>query len=289
MSEVSPPTRPRRRNPQPVPRPFVKWAGGKSQLLMRLSNRLPRRFGTYHEPFLGSGALFFHLVREGQLRNGARLSDINTHLIDAWTAVRDDVEGLLRLLQTHPNTSEHFYEVRALDPATLDPTERAARLIFLNKTCFNGLYRENRHGQFNVPWGHNPRATVFDEANLRAVSEALRGVTLEATTFTEVLEAAKPNDFVYLDPPYAPRSKTSSFTSYHRSGFGEAEQRTLKGVVDTLSARGVQVLVSNSDTQFIVDLYESSPLKSDILKARRNINASGSARGPINEIIARNY
>lgn len=271
------------------PRPFLKWAGGKTQLLKLIEKRLPRKFKAYHEPFVGSGAVYFYLHREKRLRFRAQLSDVNPNLMDAWQALQTDVDGVIEALRVHRNEHDYFYEVRAQDPGGLSLPERAARMIFLNRTCYNGLYRENSQGQFNVPYGRYKRPTLLDEANLRAVSEALKAVDLHRGHFRDVVDRAEEGDFVYLDPPYQPRSPTSYFTAYHKDGFVQADQETLAEVIKALHAKGVQVMLSNSETDFTVGLYDKSHLKADIVKARRNINRNGHARGEINELIVRNY
>lgn len=269
-----------------VARPFLKWAGGKAQLLSDLLARVPGEFTAYHEPFIGGGALFFALTAGERRGRGASLSDVNPNLIGAWRAIRDDVEGVIAALAPHVNTEEHFYAVRALDPAALSPAEGAARVIFLNKTGFNGLYRENSRGRFNVPFGRYANPTFCDAANLRAVACALRGVSVEARDFRTVLDRAKPGDFVYFDPPYVPVSATSYFTAYSRGGdFGPAEQTALRDVFAELAGRGVHVLLSNSDVPFVRDLYAGFSI--DQVLARRNINSNPAARGAVAEVLVR--
>jgi DNA adenine methylase len=274
-----------RRNPEHA-RPFLKWAGGKSQLLLDLRARLPASFGGYHEPFLGGGALYFDLMENGRLRGGAQLSDVNTNLLDAWIALRDDVEGVISALQNHPNDERHFYAVRAQEPADLSLVERAARVIFLNKTGFNGLYRENSSGRFNVPFGRYANPPICDEPNLRAVSRALQGTSIEVRDFRAVIDRAKAGDLVYFDPPYAPVSTTSSFTAYAKGGgFGEAEQRALRDTALELARGGVHVVLSNSDVPLIRELYRDFQV--DVVLARRNINSKADRRGEVQEVIAR--
>jgi DNA adenine methylase len=267
-----------------TPRPFLKWAGGKTQLLPELLKRVPPTFGTYHEPFVGGGALFFNL-RPPQ----ARLSDLNRQLIECYQVVQSDVEALIRQLRTWQKRTdkECFYRIRALDPAKLDPIKRAARMIYLNKTCFNGLHRINRRGLFNVPYGRYKKPIVCDAANLRAVSAVLRGVVLAAEPFEAVLDHAKPGDFIYFDPPYQPLSATSSFTSYAQEAFGEAQQRKLAGVFPELSRRGCIVMLSNSETRLIRSLYDEFQMET--VFARRAINCNGDSRGKIKEVLVRNY
>jgi DNA adenine methylase len=262
--------------------PILKWAGGKGQLLPELLRRVPAKFGTYHEPFVGGGALYFALWSLGRVRR-AVLSDVNADLIGTYEAVRDDVEAVIAALRAHRNEASYFYEVRALDPAALTPAERAARVIYLNKTCFNGLYRVNSRGLFNVPFGDNPGATICDGEGLRAASRALGDADLRCESFDTVAARAKRGDFVYFDPPYQPLSKTAYFTAYARDGFGEAEQRRLAEVFGRLGRRGVHVLLSNSDAPFTRRLYAS--FRHDVVDARRAINSKGTRRGKIAELI----
>ena len=272
-----------------MPRPFLKWAGGKTQLLPRIHDRIPKRFKNYHEPFLGSGAVFFYLLREKRLSHNVHLSDVNETLMDTWTAIRDNVDEVIALLKTHKNEHDYYYEVRSQDPANLSLNERASRMIFLNRTCYNGLYRENNSGQFNVPFGRYANPTICDEVNLRAVSEALQTVELSSRGFDEVADTASKDDFVYLDPPYQPRSATAYFTAYHKSGFGEDDQQRLSEVIQEMDKKGVNVMLSNSDTPYIVALYDECNMTADIVFARRNINRDAKARGKVRELIVRNY
>lgn len=267
-------------------RPFLKWAGGKSQLLADILDRFPSSFGTYHEPFVGSGALFFRLACEGRLKK-VSLSDINRNLIDTWTALRDDVEVVISYLLDHINDPDWFYRVRSQDPAQLVPAERAARMIYLNKTCFNGLYRENRAGHFNVPFGRYSNPNICDADNLRAVSRLLKPVDITCRPYDLVLERAKAGDLVYFDPPYHPISATSSFTGYDRHGFGIEDQKRLRDTFTELSNRGVHVLLSNSDTPAIRELY--SNFKIDQVFATRAINSKADKRGKVAEVIVRSF
>ena len=270
------------------PRPFLKWAGGKGRLLPELIARLPERSAAYHEPHIGSGALFFELASRGVLGQ-AYLSDVNQSLIDTYLAVRDDVEGVISILKKHQkkHDQDYYYLVRAIDPSRLSPAGRAARTIYLNKTCYNGLYRENKKGQFNVPFGRYKNPTICDAANLRNVSRALQGVDIACRGFASVLDYAQPGDFVYFDPPYHPVSATSSFTAYDSHGFGEDDQRCLRDVFAELAGRGVHVMLSNSDTPLIRKLYADFQI--DRVFASRSINSKSNRRGKIAELIIRNY
>jgi len=265
-------------------RPFLKWAGGKAQLLSQYEPFFPRAWNTYHEPFLGGGAVFFHLAQG--IPSGSRhfvLSDINPELVNVYRCVRDHVEELIALLSHHQahHSRDYYYTIRAA--RFEDPAQRAARLLYLNKTCFNGLYRENSRGEFNVPLGRYRNPRICDAENLRAVARVLQGVEITVQPFWQVLERAEPGDFVYLDPPYYPLSASSSFTAYSRFAFGEAEQIRLREVFGTLADRGVQVLLSNSDCPFVRELYRDYPIQT--ISASRAINAQGHKRGPITEVL----
>ena len=273
--------------------PFLKWAGGKSRLAQRVAERAPPHIQRYHEPFLGGGAVFFALHEAGRF-GAATLADGNEALVETYQVVRDDVGKLIRYLGGHAREYEgrewswrgqYYYGVRdRLRPRS--PAGRAARLIFLNKTCFNGLYRVNREGRFNVPHGrhHNPR--ILDRDGLREASAALACAMIEAIDFGEACARAEPGDFVYLDPPYQPLSDTSDFTEYTKDGFGIAEQRRLRDAFDDLTKRGVPALLSNSDHPAIRDLYKRYDIAE--VPMGRNINADVAGRAPITELLIGN-
>lgn len=268
-----------------APRPFVKWAGGKTQLLPEIRRRMPESFAGYHEPFLGGGAVFFD-VRPPR----ARLTDLNADLIDCYRAVRDDVEGLIAELTRLAGAGvdrESFHRVRDLDPAGLPPVARAARLIYLNKTCYNGLYRVNRAGRFNVPFGRYKNPTVCDPDNLRACAAALAGQSLEVAPFEQVLSHAAAGDFVYFDPPYQPLSATANFTSYGADGFDEDQQFKLAQTFVKLDRLGCRVMLSNSDSELIHQLYRKYRIER--VAARRAINSNPGRRGPVYEVVVRNF
>jgi DNA adenine methylase len=267
------------------PRPFLKWAGGKGQLLPELLARLPQRFRGYHEPFVGGGAFFFELRALGRLEGAVHLTDRNPPLIDTYATVRADVEAVIRRLRRHRNDEAEFYRVRAQDPRRLSPAARAARVIYLNRTCYNGLYRENRSGGFNVPFGRYANPALCDAENLRTVAAALRGVTLACTRYDAVVNRAEPGDLVYFDPPYQPVSATSSFTAYHRDGFGPDDQERLRDLFATLVERGVHVMLSNSDTPLVRSLYSDFAI--DRVYASRAINSRADRRGKVAEVIVR--
>ena len=273
-----------------MPRPFLKWAGGKTQLLNELRARVvaAQPFGRYHEPFLGGGALFFELVRSGCLGSRpAALSDTNGNLIDTYRALRQDVEEVILRLREHAERhhKEHYYAVRANVPTGL--TDRAARIIYLNRTCFNGLYRENSKGGFNVPMGRYKNPRICDAENLRAVARAMQHAEVETHPFQEVLKVAQPNDLVYFDPPYDPVSQTASFTNYAKAGFDRDAQCLLAEVFRELHHRGVKVLLSNSSTEFVRDLYERFTVEQ--VFASRSVNSRSDKRGKVAEVLVRNF
>lgn len=267
-------------------RPFVKWAGGKTQLLPELLPRIPRTYGRYFEPFIGSGALFFALQPAR-----ASLSDSNAELMNVYEVVRDHLEPLLEDLSQHMYDKDYYYLMRNADRsgdyASWSPVRRAARLVYLNKTCFNGLYRVNRRGQFNVPFGRYKNPTICDTANLTACHRALAPAELSCRAFTETEHAAQSGDFIYFDPPYAPLNATSNFTGYEPGGFGKQQQHELKEMCDRLSKKGVLFMLSNSFTQLAMDLYKH--YHCEVVTAARAINSRASKRGRISELIVRNY
>lgn len=281
-----------------VARPFIKWAGGKGQLIAELSRRLPGTFRRYHEPFVGGGALFFHLHATGRLRSGAVLSDYNSELVVCYEVIRDDVESLITALRWHHQRrldADYFRQIRNLDRqpdfVKLSKIERAARTIFINRTCYNGLYRLNSKGQFNAPFGYYKNPLICDPENLRAVSAALQSVDIRVEDFGEVLGRAEPGDLVYFDPPYVPVSATSSFTHYTGQTFGPEDQRRLAGVFTSLAERGVQVMLSNSATPLSVELYarNARAASTSTVLASRKINCDGRKRGSVEELIVCSY
>lgn len=265
-----------------TPRPFLKWVGGKGQLIEQYQPFIPKQFRTYHEPFLGGGAVFFHL-----LPKQAFLTDINPELVNVYLCVRDHVQDLIALLDIHRqnHSKDYYYQVRATRSG--NHLERAARLLYLNKTCFNGLYRENLKGEFNVPMGRYKNPRVLNEEMLWAASEALQNAQIGSRPFPGVLEMAQPEDFVYFDPPYYPISPTSNFTTYSRSGFGVEEQLQLQSIFAMLADRGVKVMLSNSDCPFIRGLYQD--FKIHTITATRSINSDPGKRGRITEVLVTSY
>jgi len=273
--------------------PFLKWAGGKSQLLEQFEPFFPQSISSYCEPFLGGGAVFFHLkARFPKMR--VVLCDNNSELINCYLVVRDQVQELMARLNEHreqfrTQAKPYYYEVRAQLKAG-DQVERAARMIFLNKTCYNGLYRVNTKGQFNVPVGSYPpeRVSLYDSANLLAANRALQGADLRVQDFRETLKAVKSGDFVYVDPPYYPLSRTANFTSYTREDFGQQEQEELALRIAEAAKRGAQVMLSNSDTPTTRRLYGDFKVL-DTVQARRAVNCDGAKRGRISELVACTY
>jgi DNA adenine methylase len=265
------------------PRPFLKWAGGKGQLIQQYNSYFPKTFKTYYEPFLGGGAVFFYLNP-----SRAILTDINSELINAYQCVKYHVEELIALLNMHQlrHCKEYYYEVRQCKDLT--HIEKAARLIYLNKTCFNGLYRENSKGEFNVPLGKYKNPKICNPSLLRTICSALQTARVEVRHFQDVLNDAKNNDdFVYFDPPYHPISSTSNFTAYSRNSFSQKDQIKLKAVFTELASRGVQVMLSNSDCQFIRELY--SEFNIHPILASRLINSKANKRGRISEVLITSY
>jgi DNA adenine methylase len=265
-------------------RPVLKWAGGKSRSVPHISRLLPPSIETYYEPFVGGAAVFFALASEGRFKK-AVLSDQNPALIDVYRAVksRRHVETLIKILKGYRYEHDEYYRIRAIDPATLDLPERAARIIFLNKTGYNGLYRVNSRGQFNVPFGRHRAPTICDADNLRAAHAVLKKVTLDVKDFDEAVVDAEPGDAVYFDPPYDPVSKTSNFTAYHKDEFGKDNHERLARTFARLVEDGVDVVLSNSSTKFTNDLFAA--WKSEHIPVSRPINSNPDARGVIDELL----
>ncbi|HRC63440.1 MAG TPA: DNA adenine methylase, partial [Dehalococcoidia bacterium] len=278
-------------------RPFLKWAGGKSQLLPELVRRSPRRIETYYEPFLGGAALFFALSSDPERApRRAVLNDLNGQLMTTYGVVRDEPEALVAALERlqeqyacadDAGRAALYYRIRDEHRRAVG-VEIAARVIFLNKTCFNGLFRVNRRGEFNVPFGRYKSPRILDREGLLAASQALRGVELRSADFEGACADAGSGDFVYFDPPFHPLSATSNFTAYTERDFGRAEQIRLKRCIDGLTSRGVAVMLSNSPHPWIRGGYEFAGYDIDEVQARRAINSRGDGRGPIGEILVSN-
>ena len=269
--------------------PVVKWVGGKRQLLPQILPLIPKRMSAYCEPFLGGGAVLFALQPRRALVN-----DLNQDLITVYRVIKENADALIEHLSRHENTPEYFYRIRDLDRdreayAALSDVEKASRLLYLNKTCYNGLFRVNASGAFNSPYGHYRRPNIVNEQTIRGVSRYFNScdITFFSEDFAAVLDRVPRGGFVYLDPPYDPVSDTASFTGYNRGGFGREEQVRLKACCDALTARGVRFLLSNSATPFIRELYSSYHVS--IVQARRAVNSVASRRGAIEEVLVHNY
>ncbi|MFW6285905.1 MAG: DNA adenine methylase [Nanoarchaeota archaeon] len=270
---------------------FVKWVGGKGQLLEQFKPLFPKNIERYIEPFLGSGAVFFYIIQKYKPKK-IIISDINEELINTYEIIKDDVERLIVELKQHKEYhmvegKKYYLTIRAVDVNKLPKLERAARFIYLNKTCFNGLYRVNSKGKFNVPMGSYKNPEIVNEEKLRLVSNLLQKVTIKVMSFEKVLNLAKKGDFVYFDPPYYPLKNKKSFTTYTKDVFLEKEQEKLAKLFKKLDKKECYVMLSNSDTKFIKDLY--SEYNIDFVQATRMINCNGDKRGKINEIVVRNY
>lgn len=253
-------------------KPFLKWAGGKTQLLPELRKHIPDQFNRYIEPMMGAGAMFFDLQPKHAI-----LADSNEELVNAYIVVRDSVEELISKLKHFKNDEKIYYEIRSQDPLGLSPVYRAARLIYLNKTCFNGLYRVNKQGQFNVPFGHRKNPTICDADNLRAASQALTGVKVLLGDYLKTLKKnAQPGDFIFLDPPYHPVSNYADFKRYTKEFFYEEDHVSLRDEVDRLVQNGCYVLLTNSNTDFVRDLYKRYSYF--VVDTRRNISSKAATR-----------
>lgn len=266
--------------------PIVKWVGGKRQLMFELLKNMPENYNRYFEPFIGGGALFFYLQPDN-----AYISDMNEELINLYQVVRDNVDELITDLQKHDISKEYFMEIRNIDRTdeykNWSDVKKASRFIYLNRTCFNGMYRVNSKGEFNVPFGHYKNPRILDENNLINCSNLLQRTEIKHADFSEILKKVKKGDFVYFDPPYVPLSETSSFTSYTKDGFDMDMQFKLRDVCDELDTIGVKFLLSNSDTKLVNELYENYNIKK--VFASRQINANADGRGKITEVLVRNY
>lgn len=267
--------------------PVVKWAGGKRKLLKEILPKVPASIDTYFEPFFGGGAVFFSLVSRGVKIKHAVLNDMNADLMETYQVIASpSVHDLIALLQTYPHTREFYDHLRRIVPRGLhSATVRAARFLYLNRTGFNGLYRVNRKGEFNVPFGKYSNPTICDVEALLRVNKALQGVELISTDFATCVAPAKAGDFVYFDPPYLPISETSSFTAYTAGGFPLADHRRLATTFFDLGARGVSAVLSNSTAANIRTLYGQDPAVIQEVLAPRSINSDGTKRGYIGELL----
>ena len=265
------------------PHPFLKWAGGKRQLLSQIDLYIPKSFNKYIEPFVGGGALFFYL-----LPKNAILNDINQDLINAYRVIKENVSELITSLKKHKNEEEYFYKIRSVDRnldefKTWSDVEKASRIIYLNRCCYNGLYRVNSKGYFNAPFGKYKNPKFCNEENLKLVHKVLKDVKLMNTSFELCLNYAKKDDFIYFDPPYVPISESANFTSYTKSSFKKEDQIKLFNVFKELDQKGCKLLLSNSYNEFILKLYKNYQI--NIVYAKRAINSNPDKRGEIKELL----
>ena len=276
-----------------TPKPFVKWAGGKRQLIPILNENLPKTFGTYYEPFLGGGALLFHILTE---RNAQKcsISDLNSDLVLTYTTIRDKINGLISSLKNHEknyhkDSKTYYYSVRESNPRS--EIEKTSRLLFMNRTCFNGLYRVNSKGKFNVPLGRYTNPNIVNEENLRSVSAILNTskVAIKCRDFESVLRDAKKGDLVYFDPPYQPVSETANFTSYTNKSFTYEDLNRLAELCLKLDSKGCKVLLSNSDSKEVAKIFSDKPWKINKIQANRSINSNSKKRTGHFELLIKNY
>lgn len=276
-------------------KPFLKWVGGKTQLMQVIKDNIPPHFNVYHEPFLGGGAVYFNAINHNK---EAYLNDVNDRLIQTYEQLKNDSDAVLDIIvrleneylsQKLDDQKRDFYDQKriAYNAGISNAQEQVATFILLNKTCFNGVYRENSKGEFNVPFGTPKDKHFVDRDNLAKVSKKLSNAHLSSLDFNDVLEKVKKDDFVYLDPPYHPVSKTANFTKYHAKDFDICEQETLKNTLDKLSSKGVKFLLSNSDVTYIRDIYKEYDIVE--VKAARKVNCKKMNRGKITELLIKNY
>jgi len=276
-----------------TPKPFVKWAGGKRQLIPILNRNLPESFGTYYEPFLGGGALLFHILYKKNNQK-CSVSDLNSDLVLAYTVIRDRPDALIISLKNHEknyqtDSNSYYYSVRESNPRSA--IEKTSRLIFLNRTCFNGLYRVNSKGKFNVPLGKYTNPNIVNEENIRSVSHILQSnrTSIKCRDFEAVLLDAKKGDLVYFDPPYQPVSTTANFTSYTNKDFTYDDLRRLAELCLRLDSKGCKVLLSNSDSKEVTDIFSEKPWKVTKIEANRSINSNSKKRTGHFELLIKNY
>lgn len=271
--------------------PILKWVGGKRQLLKDIKELIPKQITTYVEPFIGGGALFFDLQP-----NKAIINDYNEELINVYRVVKEEPEKLLIILEEHHklNSEDYFYKIRALDRndnyKDMSYIEKAARIIYLNKTCYNGLFRVNQAGQFNTPYGKYKNPNIINRPTILAMSKyfnEMKSLKIISGDYANTLKGLKKGSFVYFDPPYLPISSSSSFTGYTDQGFGYDEQVRLKTECDKLNKRGIRFMLSNSDHPLIKELYKEYTIIT--VRANRAINSNVNKRGEINEVLVINY
>ena len=269
--------------------PFVKWAGGKRSIIQTLLDNLPEKFNNYYEPFVGGGALFYSL-NENELLNKAYLSDINSELMITYKVIQSKPIELIKLLRQHAkehskNKKAYYYKIRAQHNLK-DPLEVASRFIYLNRTCYNGLYRVNKKNEFNVPIGRYKNPNIVQEKNIIACYQALQNVNISCIEYYQI--KAEKNDFVYFDPPYYP-IKENSFTSYTRFNFMKEHHKQLRDFALKLHKKGIKVMLSNSNSEFIKQIYECDPFNILLVKAPRPLNCKGDGREPIDELLIKSY
>lgn len=277
----------------PLVAPVLKWVGGKRQLLKEILPLIPNDISTYYEPFVGGGAVLFSLQPKK-----AHINDYNIELINVYKIIMNNPNDLIKILEDHEekNNAEYFYKIRQLDRTSdyknLSAVERAARIIYLNKTCYNGLYRVNQAGQFNSPYGKYRNPNIINSPTIKALNNYFNNnqITITSGDYKDSLKNIRTNTktFVYLDPPYYPLSTSSSFTGYTDNGFGEKQQIELKNECDKLNNKGIKFLLSNSSCDFIDELYKND-YNIKIIKAKRVLNSDGNKRGEIDEVLISNY
>ena len=275
------------------PKPFVKWAGGKRQLLAELEKNFPKQFGTYFEPFLGGGAVLFDLLAK-KPNIKCSVSDLNSDLVLAYVTIRDKLGRLIESLETHSknyhkDSTNYYYEVRKQEPKS--QIEKVSRLLFLNKTCFNGLYRVNSKGKFNVPLGRYTNPNIVNRENLITASKFLQSekIKISCRDFESILKDAKKGDFVYFDPPYQPVSDTANFTSYTHRDFTEDDLQRLADLANQLNSKGSHVLLSNSNTKIVKKIFSSKKWKVKEIAVNRAINSNSQKRTGHKEVLIKNY
>ena len=276
-----------------TPKPFVKWAGGKRQLISVLNENLPESFGSYFEPFLGGGALLFNMLIQNK-KQKCIISDLNSDLVLAYATIRDRVDDLISSLKQHEkyyqkDSKSYYYSVRESTPKK--EIEKTSRLLFLNRTCFNGLYRVNSKGKFNVPLGKYTNPNIVNEENLRSVSHILSSskVKIQCRDFEAVLRDAKKGDLVYFDPPYQPVTETANFTSYTNKNFTYDDLNRLFVLCTKLDEKECNVLLSNSDSKEVANMFSKKPWKINKIKANRSINSNSTKRTGHFELLIKNY
>lgn len=273
--------------------PVVKWVGGKRQLLSEIEPLIPKKITTYVEPFIGGAALLFHLQPQKAIIN-----DFNNELMNVYKVIKENPEQLILSLEKHQvkNSEDYYYEIRSLDRMeeydSFSDIEKASRILYLNKTCYNGLFRVNQAGQFNAPYGKYKVPAIVNDVVIKAVSKYFNSASIKFLTgdYKQALKGLRKGAFVYFDPPYMPVSASSSFTGYTESGFGYDKQVELRDECIKLHLKGIKFLLSNSYTKEILELYSNSEIfKIEIVKAKRNINSKGDKRGEISEVLIYNY